>query len=479
MTRKPLNQAEFLSALDFVKTDVDNLRAYFEQGAIQQTPAVVERALRLRVAIEMLVGLFGSSTARDSSFNSVFDNLTLQNKAIARQNAEILQHLGNSEQSQNMAVLNEVLNVKEMLKKAGLGVGESGEVANLKNYIANSLLDIEQRITKNIQYSQQSQLQELSTNIVSEISYRNRFASNQSGENSEELIREIVDFREECNKKLALMEQNLMENISQSKDEVIYSQRSDEILNIAKENKINLEKSIVYATTNMQVLRGLSKQIMGIYEAEKRALADIEKSIAGVGNHAKTDIADTKLSEGFAQLKEELQSISSIINFGEIDEIKDTNEALEIVDSYANAQFEPEGLLQTAKELENLAMELAELEKSQKQGLQESMKEAEIEEAEIEENQTSQEPQALAKSTAQAEIESQLDQLEEEIQDEIAPLKSTSNPSIQDSDEEDDDIDDMIEELVKLDELAEAEELAQLQKLEGEQPEEPKESLED
>lgn len=153
MIRKPLNQGEFLSALDFVKTDIDNLRAYFEHGAIQPTSAVVEKALKLRVSIEMFVALFGSATARDEGIVAMFDDLSVQNQAILKQNAEILETLRGGNQPYQSTILNEVLNVKETLAKANFAANSSGEIQHLKYHISNSLIDLEQRLLRNIEYS--------------------------------------------------------------------------------------------------------------------------------------------------------------------------------------------------------------------------------------------------------------------------------------------------------------------------------------
>ncbi len=372
MTRKPLDQNEFISALDFVKTDIDNLRAYFEHGAIDPTPAVMERALKLRVSIEMFVALFSGAPQNDANFSTAARDLMVQSQILAKQNAEVLEELKKAKEPIQSTILNEVLNVKEMLIKQGLQGGSNigshlsvgSEIAQLKASLAYSLSELEQKLSIDIENNGRNQLDEYTDKMLTEV-YRMQKPSNQVGNNSE-ILGEIAQLKEELSKQIAGVEKNVIENIETTKDEIIYSQKSDEILKGIKDNAEDINQSIVLAKTSMQVLRGISKQLLGVYESQKRALADIEKAVAGVSYHGRIASGeDMELAEGFAELKEELQNISSIINFDEIEKISDPNQALEVADSIANQAFEPEGLLQTARELEALATELSELEKSQ------------------------------------------------------------------------------------------------------------------
>ncbi|MFI3163358.1 MAG: hypothetical protein R3Y65_02815 [Bacillota bacterium] len=372
MTRKPLDQNEFISALDFVKTDIDNLRAYFEHGAIDPTPAVMERALKLRVSIEMFVALFSNAPQSDANFSTAARDLMVQSQILAKQSAEVLQELKKAKEPIQSTILNEVLNVKEMLIKQGLQGGASfgnslsvgSEIAQLKASLAYSIAELEQKLSNDLENQSRDRLDEYTDKMLTEI-YRMQKTSNR-GVASGEILGEIEKFKEEFTKQIAGVEKNIIENLETSKDEIIYSQKSDEILKSEKDNAENISQSIVLAKTSMQVLRGISKQLLGVYEAQKRSLADIEKAVAGVSYQGRISSGeDMELADGFAQLKEELQSISSIINFEEIEKISDTNQAIEIADSIANQAFEPEGLLQTARELEALATELSELEKSQ------------------------------------------------------------------------------------------------------------------
>lgn len=372
MTRKPLDQNEFISALDFVKTDIDNLRAYFEHGAIDPTPAVMERALKLRVSIEMFVALFSQAPQSDLNFSTAAHDLMIQSKILAKQNAEVLQELKKAKEPIQATILNEVLNVKEALIRQGiannsnLGNNQSitSELARLSGQIAYSISELEQNIGRDIESSSQRKLDECFEKLRAELSQLQK-PSIQNGV-AYEILGEIADFKEESAKQIAGVEKNILENLESAKDDIIYSQKSDEILKGVKDNGVDINQSIVLAKTSMQVLRGISKQLIGVYEAQKRSLADIEKAVSGVSYQGRIASGeDMELAEGFAQLKEELQSISSIINFEEIEKISDPNQAIEIVDSISNHAFEPEGLLQTARELEALATELSELEKSQ------------------------------------------------------------------------------------------------------------------
>ncbi len=463
MTRKPLDQNEFLSALDFVKTDIDNLRAYFEQGAIVSTPAVMERALKLRVSIEMFVALFKTDMNGGLSFSNVLEDLTIQSKILTKQNAEVLEELKRGKEPIQATILNEVLNVKEMLLKQSLASENSpaeSEIAKLKVQLSSSLAELEHRIMKNVEYSQREQLREYSQTVLSELAFMKK--PSHQGSVVGEILGEIAEFREECAKQIAGVEKNIIDNIESSKEEIICSQKSDEILKVVKDGSADLNQSIVLAKTSMQVLRGISKQLLGVYEAQKRSLASIEKSIAGVtyNNHIVSG-EDVQLAQGFAELKEELQSISNIINFDEIEKIKDTNQAIQLVDNYTNAQFEPEGLLQTAKELEALATELSELEKSQAEIVGEASKTETLETSETSEVQKVEETDE-AGVVQKAEETGEAGEIE--VLDEISALEEEDLESEQSVfDEEFDELDDLdefeeeTEELETLDGAAELE----------------------
>ncbi len=347
MIRKPLEQSEFLSALDFVRADIDNLRAYFEHGAINPTPAILDRAMKLRGSIDSFCGLVG---------------------VPQRETEAVFTEISSAKEPIQSAILNEVLNVKELLAKQGLSniAGPKSEIATLKEQLATSLAGLEQRIINNMEYAQKVQIEEYSEKMISQ--FTNLARPNQTAMTAE-ILSEISEFREEATKQIASVETRIVETLNEKKEEIVNCKTADNVSNCECSVKENVAQSLVLAKTSMQVLRAISKQLIGIYQSEKKTLENIEKSIENGFMHSQTVAEeDTSLAEGFAQLKEELATLSGIINFEEFDTIQDKDQALGMVDSYSNAQFEPQGLLETAKELEALATELFELEKEQEKG---------------------------------------------------------------------------------------------------------------